>query len=850
MRLEDYQRKVWEEIFGHYAHGEIDQVPENYFSDTLNIDYNTGEWFTRCGLSTAITLGYGSGNGKVRRFAAFADISIGPLVLILDDAGNLYTFSVRAGDTATTPRLTVAGATDFVAIKMLGKIFIAFSDGEFGTSGEFLKVFIPHPTIVANDEFRNAAGLAPTAGGPMVAVDGAAGIVNAGLYKIAVAYETTSGFITPPGPKIAGVFTPTSYTSPGSVKINLSNIPTGPAGTAKRRILITKAGLEEYFFLGSLFGGIINDNVTTTAILDFDDTTDLVESADYLFDLRETVPMPLGLQDYSGRLVTFGDTVDPSILRVSRAGEPEAFDSVDGIVFVNKDDGFTCRASIVIRDVFYSCKNLGVYSVRDNGNEPSSWPVAPIDRSINTCIHGIGEFFDLSGITMARDWTLMADRSGILLFDGIARKPPITDNISDIWATMNFAKYHKLVIAIDEQNHKIYCSFPTGAATENNKIIMADYNECPGKIPQADSIKWAVWEFRPSNLTKNMSDIGLFGVPPDTVPTLKLGSVDGGGRIWRLDCASTGDDIFGVADFTDDFNRANGKPNVGQPKWQNDVNHLSPFDIVSNRIRITGGGVARPLPLSGTGASTFTDQFAELEFIGLISGTLIQGGVLNRSQGFVFPFDQGYAITLDNNHASTKGMTVYRYFQSGPNYGFSALFGATAPTVFVTGDKIGLRIVGTTLSALMNGAVLNTGTNALHASGYLGMFMGGGSPGVLDWDNFRGGSFPENSVAGDIESYWETSLLYWEPGNVHFFTAARFRIIGSGTLLCTIRGEDDVLPASLPSITLATAPGREFLIRFNFQNEKARIKARLTTGRFVVSKLEVFGKPVYTMRPA
>src|SRR5438093_1165337 len=120
MRLEDYKRKVFEDFYGLYKCGEADQIPEDHFSDCLNLDYDIGEWKTRPGLSPAINLGYGDGNGKVRRFIAFAGVNDVPLiVLILDDSSNLYVWSTRKGDTVKTPLITVPGAVDFSAIQML-----------------------------------------------------------------------------------------------------------------------------------------------------------------------------------------------------------------------------------------------------------------------------------------------------------------------------------------------------------------------------------------------------------------------------------------------------------------------------------------------------------------------------------------------------------------------------------------------------------------------------------------------------------------------------------------------------------------------------------------------------------
>ncbi len=538
MRLEDYQQILLDKFMGLWDRGADDIAPRNYFLDCLNVDYNIGEVFTRDGLSTSITLGYGGGSGKVVRFINFFTPAA-IVTLILDEAGNLYK------DTSGTPLITIAAAKDFSAIQMLGRIYIAFHDGENGLSGENLKVFNP-----GDNSIRNAAGVAPTAGGAMVVANGAAStLVNAGLYKIAVAYITDSGHLTIPGPEVASVFTPTSYTSPGAVKIDMTSVPTGPAGTSKRQIIITRVAQEEYFFLPSAFGGVIADNVTTIATLDFDDTTDLVDSADYLFDLLGTIPTPLGLSDYHARLITFGEDTDDSILRVSKAGEPESFDSIDGIVVVTKDDGFTLRNAVELRDVFYAAKNLGVHAILDNGKIPSGWLTYPIDKSINVPIHGIAEFFDLSGIRIARDWTLFIDRSGIVLFDGTFRKPPITHYINDLWQTLNFAKYHRSVLVVDEQLHKVYCAIPTGSSTENDLFLVGDYNECPGLIPSAGKIKWSPIQIKPGGTLKGPTEIGLIAVSPDTVPTLKIGSIDGGGKIWKFDPTSTDDDGTAIESF-------------------------------------------------------------------------------------------------------------------------------------------------------------------------------------------------------------------------------------------------------------------------------------------------------------
>jgi len=644
VRLEDYQKKEFSDFIGLYDRGDDDSVPESHFSDCLNIDFEIGEVKTRPGLSTSITLGYGAGNGKVRRFANFLT-SVGSITLILDDAGNLYTFSARSGDTATTIRLTVGGATDFSAVQLLGKIYIAFHDGKKGLSATNLKVYIPASSI-ASDEFRDAAGAAPSSGSQIGAADGAVGIVNAGRYEIAVAYITTSGYQTQPGPKIASVFSPTFYIAPGSKKITITSLPLGPSGTAKRQILITKANQQEFFFLASTFGGLVNDNTTTTATLDFDDTTDLVDSADYLFDLLETIPAPVGLLAFNGRLITFGENADPTIVRASLSGDTESFDAISGLVIVGKDDGFEIRSGLVIRNTLYINKELGIWAISDNDDTPSTWHPFSIDQSISIPSHGVASVFKIAGISLTRDWSLLADRSGILVLDGVVRKPPITHKVNDLWQRINSAQWHKVVIVIDERKHKVYCSFPLDSSSENNILLMGDYNLCQENIPDAANIKWAIWKIKPGGSEKGISDLGFTQLSTEYNPTLKIASAIGGGKIWLLDSTATLDD-------------------------------------------------------------------------------------------------------------------------------------ATA-----------------------------------------------------------------------IESYWDSALLAFTTFGVSSFNALSGRITGSGELLFTISGFDGVVPTTLPIITLGTSPGRMELIRFDFQNERAKIRARLVSGNFSIGSVTIYGKPIYAMRPS
>ena len=529
MRLEDFKNVVVNNFRGLFIRGDEENCPSDHFTDCLNVRFEHDNCLTREGtyLSHA-SLG---GIGVIKRWFNYLEPStLDQCMLILTTGGAIKKLKVGSLSAAI---ITNANATDFSAIMLNERIYIALHDGQKGLNGVNLQVYDP-----VGGSIRDAAGLAPSAAGAMGAANGAASVlVNAGVYKIAVAYITDSGFITVPGPEVASVFTPTSYTSPGALKISMTVIPTGPTGTAKRQLLITKANEEEYFFLPSDFGGLIVDNTTTTATLDFDDTTDLVESADYLFDQLETIPSPLGLKIYSGRLITLGEANGAvkytSYLRVSYPGEYESFDSVDGVVPIKKDSGLWLTNGETIRNTFYAHKNLGVFGVIDNGEVPAEWIITAIDESINTPPHGISSFSKLGDVNMGRSFYLVVDRSGILLMNGIFQKPPITYKINDLWQRINWARYHQCVLVIDEQFHRIYFSCPIDSSVDNNLFLYGDYSQCPGGIPDADNVRWAIWEFHPDGATATTADAIGLGLLGDVLPFLKIGSKNGD-SLWTL----------------------------------------------------------------------------------------------------------------------------------------------------------------------------------------------------------------------------------------------------------------------------------------------------------------------------
>jgi len=360
------------------------------------------------------------------------------------------------------------------------------------------------------DPINNLTGTTPTATVVSTVEGVTAGDIDAGRHKFAVIYETESGFLTGFGPLIATVFTPTLYDAPGSKQVLITNIPLGPAGTFARHIVATKSGEEAYFFVPD---GDILDNTTTSVTLSFFDS-ELVESADYLEDQLTEIPACLKMVTYGSRAALIGfPNPDGSLVRLSRSGEPEAFDQITGIKQISVDDQHNLQTGFELRGLLYLGKTLGWFALQDNGLDPAEWDEAiSIDKGISGYVFGVSDIPNqIEGAT--RDRVLIVDASGVLVFDGVFRDPDLTWKIRDIWKRINRSLANKIQILDDPVNKNIYLNIPLGlGATDINAILFGDYSEC-GSFPNAKDIKWTIWRYPQDPLSISIFDLDGKGNP-------------------------------------------------------------------------------------------------------------------------------------------------------------------------------------------------------------------------------------------------------------------------------------------------------------------------------------------------
>jgi hypothetical protein len=472
----DHTPQPVNKFMGLYANGSMDSIPLDHAYDAQNNIYTENGVKTRYGSVTGIT------TGAVRRWFVYKRIGEASRLLILDNSGNIED-STNLG----VPILTIVGMTDFSMVSFNNRAYISPHNGVEGLPGQVIYVY-------DGSTCRPAGGSAPS-GSLTLTTSASSGNVEAGLRLFAVAYETASGYITQPGPAIF-----TAYASPGGFKIDVSTIPTGPAGTVARRILATKRILiydgnqlgQEYFFVP---GGRIPDNVSTTLTIDFFDN-DLVSSADYLFDQRATIPACLFLSTYKNRLVAGNYDGGNSVVLFSKANEPESFNEATGFQVIEPTESTGVKAGVEFRDSFYIFKSLRAGATLANDLvDASSWNYTSIDRGAGTEVFGISRILDANGTNT--DKFLIADRSGLLIFDGVARQPELTWKVKNVWSRTNFAVGYEIQVFNDPTDKLLYIALPLDGATKPNFVLVGDYSNGMDPI----NIMWDIWSFPQTDLS-------------------------------------------------------------------------------------------------------------------------------------------------------------------------------------------------------------------------------------------------------------------------------------------------------------------------------------------------------------
>ncbi len=495
--MRDHEPLKLEDFRGYYNRGDIDSCPPDYQLDFFNIRTLESGFQTRQGID-----GVGAGTVNSVRIYPYFDAGVGDGYLELRTDTKIYhVYGTINSWTTFQVSNAIAGMTDFEFISINGNAYISPSvnNNLGGLPGEFVYVYDGGGVNM----MRKAAGTGPTiAEGAMAAANSAtAGNVEAGVHVFGVVYETNSGFLTKIGPDN----TLPIVTATGTKKVDLTAIPIfgGGGGTliTKRHIVASKLiaaadynGDPTSYELFFVPGGTIANNTATTLTVNFFDS-ELITSAANLFDLLSEIPASGGLGTYHNRMLAWDNSFGIAACIVSNAGEPEAFNSVNGIITIPKEGtGITyCQE---YRDILYVMKFNKIVAFNDNGDVPSSWPDAVIDQGLGCGKRGVATV-GIYGGTNVESFVAFNDQ-GIYSFTGNLTTPELSYVIKDYWSTITPLNINVGQVSgyVDPLHQLLYICIP-----ELNTILVGDWSNGLN----AEKIKWQTWVF-----TKSPKSILLF----------------------------------------------------------------------------------------------------------------------------------------------------------------------------------------------------------------------------------------------------------------------------------------------------------------------------------------------------
>jgi hypothetical protein len=481
MALRDHEPIVLELFNGLWQKGEDKDVPQDHFADCENIQFTSvGSISTRDGVGIHQDVAVPLTN--ILRLYNYITQDANTLIVLVGNGADGEIYHVVDSDTVYGPVLTITGMTDFAFQPYAGRAYISPFNStivgnisiEKGLENEFLYVYEGDGTPA-----RKAGGDAPS--GTLVVANGAAGHTDAGFHLFGVVFETDTGYLSAPGAYA-------EFTTSANLSVSFSAIPVSAQSHVVKRHIVASKVIPSYNgnTLGYIYyfipGATVNDNVTTTLnnITFFD--VDLLEDASHLQENFAEIPAGAVLGMYHNRLILAATFDDISLAYVSTAGEPEAFDQIEGILIVPLDGNPITNAQ-ELRDLLYLFKRNRTVSYADNDDVPATWVPTTADQALGCPVHGVATVIDQGSASV--DFLLVATYAGLMIFNGKYVVPELTWKISKLWANFDKLLFKYIQVLNDPTIKRIYLTMP------DRRMLYADYEN--GMDPKG--IRWSPWRY-------------------------------------------------------------------------------------------------------------------------------------------------------------------------------------------------------------------------------------------------------------------------------------------------------------------------------------------------------------------
>lgn len=408
------------------------------------------------------------------------------LYVTRDDNDNLLRIydsaNIVAGD--NTPIKKITGAKFISALNIYGRIYISplvdFGSPLTGSDGVIW--------LYDGTTFRKAGGTGPTAGTLTITGTAVAGAnVTPGLHIGAIAFETDSGFITPPGPATRIQVT---ITAGGGRAARFANIDLGPTGTVARHLLLTKTiptydGIQNNWEL--FFALRIPNNTATTGDVVLPDTG-LIESADYLLDEYSSLPACNSISKFNTHIMYNGINTDTRVINVSKGNDPETVDQTEDYIQNFDSIPVDFLNSRELRGTCYLFKENSTFSTREEDAPPNTWRVDLVDSGIGISPMGVADVMANHG-GLVLDNLIVGGLTGIYIFSGTYSHLPLSIKLQGIIDSYSRAALKYLRMAVDPTRRRLYLLIGDPFGGGNLDLWVGDYYR--GLDP--NNIRWAKW---------------------------------------------------------------------------------------------------------------------------------------------------------------------------------------------------------------------------------------------------------------------------------------------------------------------------------------------------------------------
>lgn len=358
---------------------------------------------------------------------------------------------------------------------------------------------------VVNVDGAGAGAAPPTANTARIT---AAGNVDGGTRWAGVLFVNRNGYIS--GYGTAQVVE--NNVDIAGFELLFLNIAIGPVNTAQRIVFLsqaggTSAGPFAYLPEADSFNGIpitasvINDNVTTTTTLNFEDIylEDILSTTANVTTFFDKIQIP------ECRSIYYSQTLDrmiylayetPSGALISLPGDPETVMGSTGTLEVAETDGQNLMGFVDWHGIQYALKEASGHEVNPSNDDPVNWTYTKRWDGVGPC--------GLRAFDSNMRFIVFVHRTGVWVFMGDTPER-ITKEIPITWARVNWAAAQTIWVKIDEDTKEILVGVPLDRATVPSHILSCNYEESVTLNPAVHSTIYSRGKFISSAAARKWS---------------------------------------------------------------------------------------------------------------------------------------------------------------------------------------------------------------------------------------------------------------------------------------------------------------------------------------------------------